>query len=178
MITQRQHGTSRIPIEELLRLPSIHQLMQPQGKRTVAHAIADVDHNTGRSFAVRKYMAEHGQPEFPVHVAPANRVLRSYANMDQRVLALPEELGTMWMGNGHRRLAIAVDLGWSHILTTPDVFDSGPEYAHLRGSIPKVFRVTREEAERLYPESTRLGQPWIDWATAQFEAAGLGHLIA
>jgi len=164
MITQRQHGTSRIPIEELLRLPSIHQLMQPQGKRTVAHAIADVD--------------EHGQPEFPVHVAPANRVLRSYANMDQRVLALPEELGTMWMGNGHRRLAIAVDLGWSHILTTPDVFDSGPEYAHLRGSIPKVFRVTREEAERLYPESTRLGQPWIDWATAQFEAAGLGHLIA
>jgi len=75
------------------------------------------------------------------------------------------------------RLAIAIDLGWSHILTTPDVFASGPEYRHLRGSTPKVFAVTREEAERLYPESIRLGQPWIAWATDQFKAAGLGHLI-
>ena len=29
----------------------------------------------------------------------------------------------------------------------------------------------------LYRESVRLGQPWIDWATKQFAAAGLGHLV-
>lgn len=151
--------------------------MQPPGKRTVAHALADIDLNTGRSFWVRQHMAEHGQPQYPVHVAHASRVLRSYANMIQTVLALPDELDCMWFGNGHRRLAIAVELGWTHMICTADVFESGPEYRHLRGGTPKVFPVMREEAERLFPESIRLGQPWQDWATAQFEAAGWGHLL-
>jgi hypothetical protein len=97
--------------------------------------------------------------------------------MDQTVLALPEELGSMWFGNGHRRLAIAVELGWSHILTTGDVFSSTDDGAPLRGRTPIVFQVTKEEATELYSAARYLRPRWIKWAEAQFETAGLSHLI-
>jgi len=166
-----------MPIKDILPLPSIHQLREPPGRRTAAHAVADIDPLTARHRAVREYMAEHRRPEFPIHIAPAKIVLNSYANMRQEVLALPGELGSLWLGNGNRRVAIAFELGWESILCTPHVFHSGPEYEHLRNSTPKVFPVTREEALELYPASRRLGREWVDWAAAQFEAAGWGHLI-
>jgi hypothetical protein len=178
MITQQPANSVLTPIEDLLTLPSVHQLMEPRGKRTVADALAELDTMTPRYWSVREHMARTGQPECPLHVGPANVVLRSYGHMDLTVLAQDEELNSSWFGNGHRRLAIAVELGWSHIFTTPDVINSGAEYRNLQGKTPKVFPVTREEAEVLFPEASTRGRRWIDWATAQFEAAGWGHLIS
>jgi hypothetical protein len=177
-IQQRPAGAVLRPIDELLELPSIHQLLHPPGQRTAAHAVADIDRNTARYRFVRDWMAERWRPEYPVHVGHADVVLTSYSHMDQRVLALPEELDSKWFGNGHRRLAMAVELGWAHILTTSDVFCSADDGEPLRGRTPIVFPVTKEEAMAFYPAARYLRPKWIEWATTQFEAAGLGHLIS
>ena len=171
-----------MPIDDyLLGLPSIHQLTQPPGRRSLADALREIDTFDARSRYIRDRMIERGQVLDPVHIAPADVVLRSYGNLDQRILAEPDELGCTWFGNGHRRLAIAHELGWSHILTTPDVFRSGPEYAHLVGKRPIVFEsASKEEAIELHRSSRQPGlamERWMKWATEQFETAGLGHLV-
>jgi len=169
-----------MPVESLLKLPSIHCLLRPPGQRSAADGMTRIDPLSAYHRAVREFMIQHGRPEYPVHVAHASVVLRSYANMIQTVLALPEEMDSLWVGNGHRRLYIARELGWKEMICTADVFESGPEYEPLRGTRPKVFAVTREEALELYPASENPGTPgntWVAWATAKFQAAGWGHLI-
>jgi hypothetical protein len=177
MITQRPAKSTLMAIEDLLQLPSAHQLMRPHGKRSVADALPDIDRLTPRYRSLHGYMAERELP-YPLHVGPANVVLRSYGNIDLTPLAFPDELDSTWFGNGHHRLSIAIELGWTHIFATPDLFYSGAEYKHLRGRTPKVFQVTRDEAMELFPEANARTQKWESWATAQFEAAGWGHLIS
>jgi hypothetical protein len=181
MITQRPTNTSMMHLGQILPLPTIDRLLEPPGRRTVADAVRDIDVNTARHREVRAWMIEHGRVPYPVHIAPAKVVLNSYANMRQEILALDDELGGCLLGNGNRRVAIAHELGWSHILTTPDVFRSGPEYAHLVGRRPIVFEpASKEEAIELYRSSRQPGlsmERWMKWATEQFRARGLGHLI-
>jgi len=129
---------------------------------------------------IRAEMEELGRVAYPVHVS--DDVLTSYANLDQTCLALPGELDWLWVGNGHRRIAIAISLGHETVLTTPDVFRSGPEYAHLAGRRPLVFAPSSvaqaRELHRSSPQPLGAGQDyWVQWATAQFAATGRGHLV-
>lgn len=60
----------------------------------------------------------------PVHVDVG-------ANMDVYAPAWPvpaQHRRRMCMGNGHHRVKLALELGWTKIRTTDDVFESGDDY--------------------------------------------------
>ena len=75
---------------------------------------------------------EHGQT-VPVHVDHGFRLLSAYADVDLTSYARGlDELLALWFGNGHHRVAIARELGWTHMICSPEKLDTGTEYEPYR----------------------------------------------
>jgi hypothetical protein len=86
---------------------------------TVANALNYVDVTKDRYIAIRDEMEHDGYNRVPLHVDYAERLLPYYYAW------CPDELkSSKAMGNGHNRLKIMIELGFTHARVTDDPTES------------------------------------------------------
>jgi hypothetical protein len=91
--------------------------------------------------SLREAIVKSGINRVPVHVADGHTISNAYGN------ALPER----WkaepnvMGNGHHRIRILKELGFTNVLTTTEKQESGYNGEYTSRATDKLFDPTRDE---------------------------------
>lgn len=114
----------RMAISDILKLPSAD--LAGHGGGTVADLLpqrrAEVASDYGQQYSQLRTSMERDGQTMPVHVGPAQRVLRDYAA--PRSVRAQYDPHALMFGNGHHRVAIAQDLGWTHMDVSHDMYDT------------------------------------------------------
>lgn len=118
-----------MPISQILRLPSIdsHGFRDHSDDLdtwTVETAIHSKDIHDDYHQAIMDSMAENGINLVPIHIGRARDVINLYTSFK----SLHPELGSdtqLMLGNGHHRVAMALELGLKELLYSTDRDETG-----------------------------------------------------
>lgn len=123
-----KHQWPRMSIDKIKGLPSVDQAAEghlggrvsdilPQKRQEIAEDWPEYVH-------MSRSMAHDGQT-YPVHIGPAHQVLSDYGLSRLRHHYAADQL---MLGSGHHRVAVAEELGWSHLHYSPDMHETGDEW--------------------------------------------------
>jgi hypothetical protein len=112
-------GCKEMPIAQILRLRSTDF-----PHTSVAKVLESKDTNDPYYAKIKASMQAEGQ-RYPFLVAPLSSISRQAGYS----LLLDSEAGSdeMVFGNGHHRLKLAMELGWTEVVVTDDLYKSGDD---------------------------------------------------
>ena len=118
-----------MPIDQILRLPSIDSdgiwdQSDDLDTWTVENAIKSKDIDDDYHEAIMDSMAENGINLVPIHIGKAIDVISGYTLFRSMPPGLDSETQLM-LGNGHHRVAIALELGLKDLLYSTDRDETG-----------------------------------------------------
>lgn len=116
-------------IEEILLLPSIDSIDFHCGELDLVRDALEYKYISQPEYReISRAMVKDGQT-FAIHIADGETMWHTYSSEISPEIACPEKYrGKLVMGNGHHRVKIAIELGWTEMKYSEDVRYTGDDW--------------------------------------------------
>lgn len=116
-----------MPIDEILLLPSVDSIGFYDNELDSVQEVIARKYVTGPEYReLSRALAKDGQT-FAIHIADGETIWHTYSSDDEQVCP-SKYRGKLVMGNGHHRVMLAIELGWSEMKYSQDVRYTGDDW--------------------------------------------------